>query len=189
MSTNFLPKNIHKGVNSDGSSFKTEEFDLNATANINLFNGFWAILASGFIGLLLAPYFFVMAVLSFNGNKSLFWVSAIISGYVIFDFNKGWLILLIASLGFTDSELSHIGGGMGGILLCSAFMIIFGKQFRLWIINSFPEPSMRWIVYLITLFIICFIGFQFTLTKFETNNNAWVRSNLNLGPIEEPIKY
>ena len=177
MSTNFLPKNVFKGTNADGSRFTAREYDFETFATLEVGSGLLLLFSGVLIGVFLAPLLFILSVLSFDGySKIKFWIVMLISGYVLFDFSHGWLMLRILDFMFDESTLNTLFAVNTGIFIsCIVFILLGGLLYR-WIVDTNNSVSSRWIFYIVIVCVMFFIGYNIG----KTDKTGWVRQELEL---------
>jgi len=170
MESNFLPKNVFKGTNSDGSRFTAREYDFETFAHLEFGSLVLTLFGGAILGVFLAPLLFVLAVLSFDGySKIKFWITGIISAYVLFDFSHGWLMLRLLDFFFSESSLNTLFAVNTGVLIGCIGVILIGRVLRESLGNA----------YIIAILVIFFIGFGIGKTNLSTDT-GWVRQELKL---------
>lgn len=170
MESNFLPKNVFKGTNADGSKFTVREYDFETIAHLEVGSLALMLFGGAILGVFLAPLLFVLSVLSFDGySKIKFWITAIISAYVLFDFSNGWLMLRLLDFFFSESALNTLFAVNTGVLIGCVGLILIGRVLRESLGNF----------YLVAVLFIFFIGFSFGKTTVSTDT-GWVRQELGL---------
>ena len=170
MGSNFLPKNVFKGTNADGSKFTAREYDFETIAHLEVGSFILMLFGGAVLGVFLAPLLFVLSVLSFDGfSKIKFWVTAIISAYVLFDFSHGWLMLMLLDFVFSEPTLNTLFAVNTGVLVASVGFILIGRVLRESLGNF----------YIVAVLVIFFIGFRIGKTTVSTDT-GWVRQELKL---------
>lgn len=170
MGTNFLPKNVFKGTNADGSKFTAREYDFETIAHLEVGSFILMLFGGAVLGVFLAPLLFVLSVLSFDGySKIKFWVTAIISAYVLFDLSHGWLMLRLLDFVFSEPSLNTLFAVNTGVLIASVGFILIGRVLRESLGNF----------YIVAVLVIFFIGFRIGKTTVSTDT-GWVRQELKL---------
>jgi apolipoprotein N-acyltransferase len=189
MLNNLTPKNVFKGTNADGSKFTAREYDFETYATLELGSVFTLLFGGAILGVFLAPLLFVLSVLSFDGySKIKFWVTAIISAYVLFDFSHGWLMLRLLDFIFEESSLNILLAINTGVLICSVGFILIGGLLYRWIIDTNESLSTRWVVYIVAVSIIFFIGYS--MGKGNAKKNiGWVEQKLELPKSQSEKDY
>lgn len=170
MGTNFLPKNVFKGTNADGSKFTAREYDFETIAHLEVGSFILMLFGGAVLGVFLAPLLFVLSVLSFDGySKIKFWLTAIISAYVLFDLSHGWLMLRLLDFVFSEPSLNTLFAVNTGVLIASVGFILIGRVLRESLGNF----------YIVAVLVIFFIGFRIGKTTVSTDT-GWVRQELKL---------
>jgi hypothetical protein len=170
MSSNFLPKNVFKGTNADGSRFTAREYDFETIAHLEFGSLVLILFGGAILGVFLAPLLFVLSVLSFDGySKIKFWVTAIISAYVLFDLSHGWLMLRLLDFVFSEPSLNTLFAVNTGVLVASVGFILIGRVLRESLGNF----------YIVAVLVIFFVGFRIGKTTVSTDT-GWVRQELKL---------
>jgi hypothetical protein len=128
MSTNGfpMPKNVFKGRNSDGSTFRMEEWDFKDLATLELIPTIFMCLFACAAASLAAPVLTTLLLLfvGINGRFRYLFTAAL-SAYVLYDFAHGWLSLLGTSFFFSDKHVSYIMYANMIALTLSLFMFLF----------------------------------------------------------------
>ena len=177
MESNFLPKNVFKGTNADGSRFTAREYDFETFANLEVGSAILLLFGGVFIGVFLAPIFFILSVLSFDGySKIKFWIVMLISGYVLFDFSHGWLMLRILDFMFDESSLNVLLAINTGVFVSCIVFILLGSLLYRWIIDTNNSVSSRWLFYIVAVCVVFLIGYNLG----KTDKIGWVRQELAL---------
>ena len=177
MESNFLPKNVFKGTNADGSKFTAREYDFETIAHLEVGSFILMLFGGAILGVFLAPLFFILSVLSFDGySKIKFWVIMLISGYVLFDFSHGWLMLRLLDFMFDESSLNVLFAINTGVFVSSIVLILVGGLLYRWIIDTSNSVGSRWLFYIISVCIMFLIGYNIG----KTDKVGWVRQELGL---------
>jgi hypothetical protein len=177
MGTDFLPKNVFRGTNADGSKFTVREYDFETFAHLEFGSAIALLFGSALLGVFLAPLFFILSVLSFDGySKIKFWVVMLISGYVLFDFTHGWLMLRVLDFMFEESSLNILFAINTGVFVSCIGIVLFGRILYRWIVDINENVSTRWVIYLIIVGIIFLLGYRIG----KPNQTGWVRQELEL---------
>jgi apolipoprotein N-acyltransferase len=178
MVSNFFPKNIFRGKNADGSKFTVKEYDFETIAHLDFARGFLMLFSGAIIGVFLAPLLFVLSVLSFDGfSKIKFWVVMLISGYVLFDFTHGWLMLRLLDFFFEEPSLNVLFAINTGVFVSCIVMILVGSLLYRWIIDINNTVGSRWLFYVIVVCVMFFIGYNIGKSNIK-NDVGWVREIL-----------
>jgi hypothetical protein len=186
MESNFLPKNVFKGTNADGSKFTAREYDFETIAHLEVGSFILMLFGGAILGVFLAPLFFILSVLSFDGySKIKFWVIMLISGYVLFDFSHGWLMLRLLDFMFDESSLNVLFAINTGVFVSSIVLILVGGLLYRWIIDTSNSVGSRWLFYIISVCIMFLIGYNIG----KTDKVGWVRQELGLDENPEQDDY
>jgi hypothetical protein len=188
MSLNFLPKNISKGTNSDGSKFTFKEYDYGTYLNIEFANFFIYLLFGALFSSFVSFFILIYTILYFNGRFSLMYILGIIfSCYFLYDCYHGWLLLLILSflcdsgVGVQDYWIIDMLVAMNiGVLLVNVALIIFGGQLYSWVIGNIEKVSVRWLYFVSFVLIVFIYGYQ-KGNKITNKDKEWVERKLELG--------
>lgn len=177
MSTNFLPKNVFKGTNADGSKFTMQEFDIEAIANIELFNFFGLLFFGAFFCAFLSPIVIVLAIIGFNVRFNIMAVIALIfSGLFIYDCNNGWLISLVVSF-LADSSNNYqlidtLYNIHYGIIFVSLYLILFGRVTGRFIMRNSDDSIVRFLMIAMISFGIFLVGLSVG-DNITSKDNEW----------------
>jgi hypothetical protein len=128
---NITPKNIYKGRNSDGSSFRMEEWDFATLSNIELGSGIIVfIFCMAFISII-SPLLTLLTILSFSGRFNFMYVlSILLGGYFLYDCSHGWLGVLCLSFFASESTINLIINLNIASIVISSILVIFGGFIR-----------------------------------------------------------
>lgn len=177
MGTNFLPKNVFKGTNADGSRFTAREYDFETFATLEVGSAIAMLFGGVFIGVFLAPIFFILSVLSFDGfSKIKFWVVMLMSGYVLFDLSHGWLMLRVLDFMFEESSLNILFAINTAVFISCIVFILLGRLLYRWIVETNNSVSSRWVFYIVAVCVMFLIGYNIG----KTDKVGWVEQKLEL---------
>lgn len=169
MESNFLPKNVFKGTNADGSRFTAREYDFETFAQLEFGSLILMLFGGAVLGVFLAPLLFVLSVLSFDGySKIKFWITGIISAYVLFDFSHGWLMLRLLDFMFDESSLNVLFAVNTGVLIACIGFVLIGRFLY--------ESLGSRLFYILAILFMFFIGYNIG----KTDKTGWVRQELEL---------
>lgn len=188
MSNNFLPKNVFKGTNSDGSRFTAREYDYETYATLEIGNFFVVLIMGSLFSAFISPFLFIFLLLSFNGRFSLMPLACILfSGYFIYDANHGWIFMNILSIIFDNDQMSFIYNMHYAILVASGILLVFGTVIHKFICQMTTEVSMRWIIFLSAIALALMLGYN-KGKQYTSKQPDWVDKNLGIG-IYKPDPY
>lgn len=139
---NITPKNIYKGRNSDGSTFRVEEWDFATLANLELGGLFIAIIFCMALVSIISPIFAILSIITFSGRFNLMYVLGILFGtYFLYDCSNGWLGVLCLTFFATEPTINIIFRlNIVSIVLCSIFLV-FGRTIANMIISPITQYS------------------------------------------------
>lgn len=128
---NITPKNIYKGRNSDGSSFRVEEWDFATLSNMELGGSVIVFIFCMALIPIVSPLLTILAILSFSGRFNLMYVLSILFGsYFLYDCYHGWLGVLCLSFFASESTISLFVKLNAASIVISAILMIFGGLIR-----------------------------------------------------------
>ncbi len=100
----FLPKNVFKGTNSDGSTFTANEWDYNTLANIQGASFLVILIISLLLCSVLSPILLIICIVMYNGKiNALSLIGALIGLYFLIDCYNDWLAIMALGL-FCDAN-------------------------------------------------------------------------------------
>lgn len=141
-STGFpMPKNVFKGVNSDGSTFRVEEWDYGDLATLELIPAFFMFIISLTVASFAAPIltFLLLVYVGVNARfRYLF--TALLSAYVLYDFSHGWLCLSATSFFLSDKNISYLMIANSMAFVISIFMFVLHP----WLYTYSYEPASQY---------------------------------------------
>jgi hypothetical protein len=170
------PKNTFKGRNSDGSTFRIQEWDFATLSSLEL-GGFLVmfIFCMAFISII-SPLVTILAILAFSGRFNFMYiVSILFGGYFIYDCLHGWMGVLCLSFFASESTIGFfIKLNIASVIVSSVLMIFGGA------IASFRN----------TFFFYLFIGLlvmgSFMIGgKVVSKEKGWVKKNIDYVSPEE----
>ncbi len=173
----FIPKNIFIGRNSDGSTFRAEQWDYSTLANME----FGLFIIKLVLALLLAsvasPILLVLSVLAINEGGKLFNLLGVIFGtYFLFDCSNGWLSLIVCNIFYEESSINILVALNVASLTLNSLFLFFGNAIVKLISEKYQTEGYRW---------VCLIGFivvvGFTITQVSLGSvkhkKGWVDAN------------
>ena len=131
-STGFpMPKNVFKGVNSDGSTFRVEEWDYGDLATLELIPAIITFIVCLAVASFAAPIL-AFLLLAYVGVDARFRYvfTALLSGYVLYDFSHGWLCLTATSFFLSDKYVSYLMIANLMTFVISIFMFVLHPFLR-----------------------------------------------------------
>ncbi len=184
MLTNFLPKNVFKGTNSDGSRFTAREYDFETFANLEV-GSFILMLFGGIcLSAIVSPILFLVTVFTFNGRVTILQIlNVLISAYFLIDCYNGWVFLNIISIFFSDSALSILVNINVAIIFVNLVFIFFGRFIYNWISYGTDEDENEgklWIFFMGIVVVLFMFGYS-RGSKITKHHPSWVNKNLEIG--------
>ena len=193
-----FPKNIFKGTNSDGTTFRVEEWDYGTLAQIEFVESFFLLVAGIFIAAFIGPIYCVVALLHQNKFRNPFHiVIMLLCGYFVYDAAHGWIGLAALNLFLSEEAINWLIGINIASFITSFLLLIWGPNFYMWTIergdpfsediNKLSESQQyeisrsaakRSLVYFIAVIAL----FTITITcmvSFGSNNKGWVAKHLD----------
>ncbi len=167
------PKNIFKGKNSDGSTFRVEEWDYFTLANLEMIGWICTLIAIALVGAFISPILMILCLFNFTGRaKLLHLIGIIISAYFLYDCYSGWLGLAILRIFLEDTTLNIIVAINCAALLCHTVILFFG----IIIYNEAAKLKNAFLLPILVVLVIGFIGlsYGFSITKKHKN---WATKN------------
>lgn len=177
MSTNFLPKNVFKGTNADGSKFTMQEFDLETMANIDIANFFMVLFFGAIFSAFLSPIILVFAIIGFNGSFTFKPVITLLfSMLFIYDCNNGWMISTIVSF-MADSSNNYqlidtLYNIHYGIIFVSLYLILFSRVTARFIMRNSDDGIVRFLMIAMISFGIFLVGLSVG-DNITSKDNEW----------------
>jgi len=185
MSVNLFPKSIFQWKNADGSTTTAREYDFETFASLELAHYFIMLVGSAVIGVFLAPLLFLFSLLSFSGGFNIrFLFTGLMSGYVMFDANNGWLMLRLLDIVFEESTLGFLIALNTGVFYTSLLLLFFGGFIHSIITGMTEILAMRWVVFLIVSFVIFRMGYHVGKSNIG-HKEGWVSERLG-NNVKEP---
>jgi len=161
MSTNFLPKSVFKGTNSDGSTFTAREYDFETFAVLELGNLFIGLLGGGLFCAIMSPIILVMLMLNFTGRFNVIYLLIYaFSGYFIYDCANGWIFIVFLNLFIGESGLVFLTCVNIACIVVITVLTLFGKT-TVNIINAIAADELtRYVVFFIAMGVIFYIAYS-----------------------------
>lgn len=179
MSSNFLPKNVFKWKNADGSTTTAREYDFETFATLEAGHFFVMLLGSAVFGVFLAPILLLISLFTFNGGFNVrFLLTGLISTYVLLDTHNGWLMLRMLDFVFEESSLNTLIAVNSGVLAVSIILFFFGGLIHTMVTEMSENVTGRWLWF----FGICLLLFMFGFYRGKANDNdtGWVSKKLEV---------
>lgn len=179
MSSNFLPKNVFKWKNADGSTTTAREYDFETFATLEAGHFFVMLLGSAVFGVFLAPILLLISLFTFNGGFNVrFLLTGLISAYVLLDTHNGWLMLRMLDFVFEESSLNTLIAVNSGVLAVSIILFFFGGLIHTMVTEMSENVTGRWLWF----FGICLLLFMFGFYRGKANDNdtGWVSKKLEV---------
>jgi len=192
------PRSILKGRNSDGSSFSVAQWDFNTISNMQTTGLLVGLVASLILSSIASPLILLFSLLAFNGRPNLGTIlSALISGYFLFDCHNGWITISAINIFFTEPTINLLVSINTATLLISLILILFGKIIY-GLLNSPVKDineldaryltqtertelnrllTKRLIGFVVFVFIIGIVGFTVGVCVTK-KHKGWVKSNI-----------
>jgi hypothetical protein len=138
---NITPKNIYKGRNSDGSTFRVEEWDFATLSNMELGSFVITFIVCMALVSIISPILAILGVLAFSGRFNLMYVLSIIFGaYFWYDCLHGWMGVLCLSFFASESTINLFLRLNIVSIVVSSVLLIFGKA----IANVVTDPITKY---------------------------------------------
>lgn len=179
MSSNFLPKNVFKWKNADGSTTTAREYDFETFATLEAGHFFVMLLGSAVFGVFLSPILLLISLFTFNGGFNVrFLLTGLISAYVLLDTHNGWLMLRMLDFVFEESSLNTLIAVNSGVLAVSIILFFFGGLIHTMVTEMSENVTGRWLWF----FGICLLLFMFGFYRGKANDNdtGWVSKKLEV---------
>lgn len=179
MSSNFLPKNVFKWKNADGSTTTAREYDFETFATLEAGHFFVMLLGGAVFGVFLAPILLLISLFTFNGGFNVrFLLTGLISAYVLLDTHNGWLMLRMLDFVFEESSLNTLIAVNSGVLAVSIILFFFGGLIHTMVTEMSENVTGRWLWF----FGICLLLFMFGFYRGKANDNdtGWVSKKLEV---------
>lgn len=104
-----IPKNVFKGVNSDGSTFRVEEWDYGDLATLEVPQAIFMFIVCLAVASVAAPILTLLLLLYVGIDARFRYLfTALLSGYVLYDFYHGWLCLSAIQFFLSDNLISYL---------------------------------------------------------------------------------
>jgi len=195
-----MPKNVFKGVNSDGTTFRVEEWDYGDLATLEVIPAIFMCIFAFAMASIAAPILTIL-LLVYVGLEGRFryLFTALLSGYVLYDFYHGWLCLISTNFIFSDKYVSYIMIANAITFGVSMLMFVFhnmiysftyepvsgyteeqynrlsnGEKSR---INDKIQKRLEKVAYIIWIVIILSLG---TSMYIDYANKGWVSRNTEI---------
>ena len=201
----FMPKNVFKGTDSSGNSYRFEEWDFATLATMEGFGFIFTLILSFALGSVAGPIILILLLLYSGTTARYFYIMpALISSYVLYDFAHGWLCLISASFFLSDKYLGYLMIANIITVLVSMVFIIFGGVLNKFVFEPVShltedefnklkankkkefvdkiEKNKEYVVYLIMF--LCVIGFLIG-AYIQKQNKDWVKTNINTEQVDE----
>lgn len=158
----FLPRRIHRGTNSDGTSYRIEEWGRDGIGFVELPTGLGWFSTLAVLG-------FTLPILSlFTRNLLLNAISIVFGLYLIKDFNEYWLFSRFYMIFFSDSMM---------LLIISAVLVSTILNMLKLVLDLVFPPNIITFVGIILLF---FIGTSIDYQDTKENNTYFNKRNIEL---------
>jgi hypothetical protein len=168
------PKNTFKGRNSDGSTFRIQEWDFATLSSLEL-GGFLVmfIFCMAFISII-SPLVTILAILSFSGRFNfMYMVSILFGGYFIYDCLHGWMGVLCLSFFASEPTIGLLVKLNIASVVVSVVLMIFGG----FIADMITSSRNTFLFYL--FIVVLFVG-SFTISgNVIPKDNGWVKRNID----------
>lgn len=194
----FIPKNVFKGTDSNGNSYRFEEWDFSTLATMETFGFIFYMIIIFAFGSIAAPLLLLLFLISIGtSGRFIYLITGLISTYVLYDFANGWLCLISASFFLSDKYLNYVMNANIITLLVSVVFIIFGGLLDKFVfkpvsnltedefnkLNStkqrelHKEIEIKKTYVIILIYILCLIGILIG-THIQNENKDWVKTNI-----------
>ena len=126
---NITPRSIFKGKNSDGTTFRAEEWDFNTLAQIEVTGMLVMIGVTLVLSSFLSLFLMIMCIINYSGGGTFINIIGIIIGtYFLIDCSQGWLTLMALWLFFDERTINLIVGLNVGALVVHLTLVMFGTR-------------------------------------------------------------
>ena len=168
------PKNTYKGRNSDGSTFRIQEWDFATLSNMEL--GGYAIVfvfCMAFIPII-SPLITILAILGFSGRFNFMYVLSILfGGYFLYDCSHGWMGVLCLSFFASEPTIGlFVKLNIASIVITSVLMIFGG------VIADMITSSRNAVVFYVFIAVV-FMGSFLMSGSVVPKEKGWVKRNLD----------
>lgn len=126
---NIFPEKIVKTKDSNGNSYRSEVYSLEALANLNLIGFLIVCLILGAILPFISPICLLIYCFTAKGQETKSWpivVGLLTSLYLIFDIKKEWLISKLIALAYGDKFTMVMPLSVTSVII-SLMLLFFGK--------------------------------------------------------------
>lgn len=138
---NITPKSIIKGRNSDGTTFRLEEWDFATLSNLEFLHMAILFIVGLALCPLIAPLLTILSIFRFNGRVKISNIIAIIfGGYFLYDASHGWLMLTAVSFFASESTINILLRLNFASVITSIILLLFSGLFYKYI----SEPMTSW---------------------------------------------
>lgn len=149
MDNNFMPKNIFKGTNSDGTTFRVEEWDFITLSNMELpriiVMAIFFLVFSAFASPILTLLFIFGSVFR---AKIFYFISGLVAAFMIYDFTYGIFILEALSMFFDNAGITYILFANILSLVIAVIMFFFGGMIQDWMYKPISSIKDEDVIYL-----------------------------------------
>ena len=124
----FMPKNVFRGNDSNGTSYNIVEWDFATIATMDMFSTIFTLIVGFAMASIIAPI--VLFLLLFNVGANARWlyiIPAVLSSYVIWDFTHRWLSTIATSFFANDKYMGYILTANVITLIISVVFILFSS--------------------------------------------------------------
>jgi len=191
----FMPKNVFRGSDSNGTSYNIVEWDFATIATMDMFSMLFTLIVGFAMASIIAPI--VLFLLLFNVGANARWlyiIPAVLSSYVIWDFTHRWLSTIATSFFANDKYMGYILTANVITLIISVVFILFSSLLNNFIykpVSHLTEDEYNKLnggekkrlvekteekkAYVFALIIIlCFAGL-FISKHYQTSNPNWLK--------------
>jgi len=165
---NLTPKNIFKGVTSDGKTFTVEQYDFQTLANLKLIHLIVMIIALSVLSCIISPITLFIAVLIYNIKDHKFSqrffniFGIILSGYLLLDCYNKWFVIHILQIVFQGDYFNIILSVNLATLVCHTIMLLFNTFICKW----YETKKDGFIIYFCIMFFFFWITYLFSREVF-----------------------
>jgi hypothetical protein len=171
---NITPKNTYKGRNSDGSTFRIQEWDFATLSNMELSG--YAIVFVFCMALIpiISPLITILAILGFSGRFNFMYVLSILfGGYFLYDCSHGWMGVLCLSFFASEPTIGlFVKLNIASIVITSVLMIFGG------VIADMITSSRNAVVFYVFIAVV-FMGSFLMSGSVVPKEKGWVKRNLD----------
>jgi hypothetical protein len=161
MSTNYLPKSVFKGTNSNGTSFVAREYDFETFALFEVGGFISGLLVGGLFCAVASPIILVMLMLNFTGRFNFVYLLVIaFSSYFIYDCANAWLFSAFLNIFIGAEGLVFLTCINIACIVVIVVLTLFGRS-TVSLVNSISaDVTTRYIAFFILVGILFCVSYS-----------------------------